>query len=127
VTQVTKTTGPLAPALGHTAVRQLLARLGLARIVNVRVPHCREAFGVRIDSLSSTASTTSPTTDPHNQHSGTSTNLEQHPKTKEAWSLCYSGDCRPSEALAELGRGATVCIHEASFGDDMQVRVQEIE
>jgi hypothetical protein len=26
-----------------------------------------------------------------------------------------------------LGRGATVCIHEASFGDDMQVREDEEE
>jgi hypothetical protein len=71
---------------------------------------------VRIDCAS-----TKPTTTNAAQHREQSSDIEA------GWSLCYSGDCRPSEALAELGRGATVCIHEASFGDDMQVREDEEE
>lgn len=32
----------------------------------------------------------------------------------------YSGDCRPSKHFAEIGKGSTVCIHEATFDDELQ-------
>lgn len=32
----------------------------------------------------------------------------------------YSGDCRPSTNFAEIGKGSTVCIHEATFDDELQ-------
>jgi ribonuclease Z len=32
----------------------------------------------------------------------------------------YSGDCRPSEAFSKIGKGSTVCIHEATFDDELQ-------
>ena len=32
----------------------------------------------------------------------------------------YSGDCRPSQAFAQIGQGSTVCIHEATFDDELQ-------
>lgn len=32
----------------------------------------------------------------------------------------YSGDCRPSKAFVEIGKGSTVCIHEATFDDELQ-------
>ena len=32
----------------------------------------------------------------------------------------YSGDCRPSRSFAKIGRGSTVCIHEATFDDELQ-------
>lgn len=32
----------------------------------------------------------------------------------------YSGDCRPSKAFSEIGKGSTVCIHEATFDDELQ-------
>ena len=32
----------------------------------------------------------------------------------------YSGDCRPSKAFSQIGRGSTVCIHEATFDDELQ-------
>ena len=32
----------------------------------------------------------------------------------------YSGDCRPSERFAEIGKDSTVLVHEATFDDDMQ-------
>ncbi|KAK0781523.1 hypothetical protein LTR75_014669, partial [Friedmanniomyces endolithicus] len=31
----------------------------------------------------------------------------------------YSGDCRPSHAFSRIGRGSTVCIHEATFDDEL--------
>jgi ribonuclease Z len=35
--------------------------------------------------------------------------------------LAYSGDCRPSRELAQVGQGADVLIHEATFEDGMEV------
>ncbi|EMC92298.1 hypothetical protein BAUCODRAFT_38329 [Baudoinia panamericana UAMH 10762] len=32
----------------------------------------------------------------------------------------YSGDCRPSRAFSAIGKGSTVCIHEATFDDTMR-------
>ncbi|KAL1994053.1 hypothetical protein VTN49DRAFT_2722 [Thermomyces lanuginosus] len=41
-----------------------------------------------------------------------------------AWSdgfkLSYSGDCRPSAKFAEIGKGSTVLIHEATFQNSMR-------
>ncbi|GAM91588.1 hypothetical protein ANO11243_096400 [Dothideomycetidae sp. 11243] len=34
--------------------------------------------------------------------------------------VSYSGDCRPSLDLAEIGHGSTVCIHEATFDDELR-------
>ena len=34
--------------------------------------------------------------------------------------VVYSGDTKPCEALIEAGQGATVLIHEATMGDDME-------
>ncbi|KAK3678668.1 hypothetical protein LTR78_001121 [Recurvomyces mirabilis] len=31
----------------------------------------------------------------------------------------YSGDCRPSKAFEVIGKGSTVCIHEATFDDEL--------
>lgn len=35
------------------------------------------------------------------------------------WKVVYSGDTRPCPLLGEVGRGATLAIHEATFDDDM--------
>ncbi|KAL8786255.1 MAG: hypothetical protein Q9195_008279 [Heterodermia aff. obscurata] len=32
----------------------------------------------------------------------------------------YSGDCRPSEEFARIGKGSTVLLHEATFDDERQ-------
>ncbi|KAK6406128.1 hypothetical protein LTR81_019229, partial [Elasticomyces elasticus] len=32
----------------------------------------------------------------------------------------YSGDCRPSHDFSRIGKGSTVCIHEATFDDELQ-------
>ncbi|KAK3072511.1 hypothetical protein LTR53_006693 [Teratosphaeriaceae sp. CCFEE 6253] len=33
--------------------------------------------------------------------------------------VSYSGDCRPSQPFVGIGRGSTVCIHEATFDDEL--------
>ena len=33
--------------------------------------------------------------------------------------VSYSGDCRPSQAFSQIGRGSTVVIHEATFDDEL--------
>jgi ribonuclease BN (tRNA processing enzyme) len=33
------------------------------------------------------------------------------------WRLAYSGDCRPSAALAQAAQGATLLVHEATYGE----------
>ena len=40
------------------------------------------------------------------------------------WSVAYSGDGRPSTALAAAARGCTLLIHEATFGDKLQSHAQ---
>ncbi|KAJ8607829.1 hypothetical protein MRB53_040022 [Persea americana] len=37
----------------------------------------------------------------------------------DGFKASYSGDCRPSRAFAQIGAGSTVCIHEATFSDDL--------
>lgn len=37
----------------------------------------------------------------------------------DGFKVSYSGDCRPSEKFASIGRGSTVLIHEATFQDNM--------
>ncbi|KAK0124389.1 hypothetical protein ONS95_009351 [Cadophora gregata] len=34
--------------------------------------------------------------------------------------VAYSGDCRPSERFVEIGRDATLLIHEATFDDELR-------
>ena len=67
--------------------------MGIKEMVNVQVDHCRQAYGVSV-TLSCPAS---PDKD---------------------CKLVYSGDTRPCEAVSQLGVGASVLIHEATFGDD---------
>jgi ribonuclease Z len=35
--------------------------------------------------------------------------------------IAYSGDCRPSDAFVEIGQGATLLIHEATFDDELGI------
>ena len=34
--------------------------------------------------------------------------------------FAYSGDCRPSRSFTEIGQGATVLLHEATFDDELR-------
>jgi ribonuclease Z len=40
--------------------------------------------------------------------------------TPSGFKVSYSGDCRPSHKFAVIGKGSTVCIHEATFDDELQ-------
>ena len=40
------------------------------------------------------------------------------------FSLCYSGDCRPSRRLAAAARGVHVLVHEATFADDLRAHAE---
>ena len=113
--------------------------LDLRRICNVRVRHCREAYGVLVESFHFRSEASFP----HRADGA------KHPwhflpgcSTAEAveWRLLYSGDCRPSDDLVRLGKdtqqqltsptkllrdtaadAATSdhLIHEATFEDEM--------
>ncbi|KAI9782157.1 MAG: hypothetical protein M1816_001991 [Peltula sp. TS41687] len=37
----------------------------------------------------------------------------------DGFKFSYSGDCRPSKAFAETGKGTTVLVHEATFDDEL--------
>ena len=37
-----------------------------------------------------------------------------------SFKFTYSGDCRPSRSLAEIGQGSTVLLHEATFDDELR-------
>ena len=38
----------------------------------------------------------------------------------DGFKVSYSGDCRPSKAFVEIGKGSTVLIHEATFDDELR-------
>jgi ribonuclease Z len=40
---------------------------------------------------------------------------------QDGWSVVFSGDTLPTDALVEAGKGATVLVHEATMGDDQGV------
>lgn len=74
------------------------ADLGLANVQAVLVKHCRGARAV---------SFTLPTLP---CDAG---------KNLKPFKVSYSGDCRPSRDFAEIGKDSTVCIHEATFEDEL--------
>lgn len=39
----------------------------------------------------------------------------------DGFKFSYSGDCRPSKAFAEIGKGTTVLVHEATFDDELHI------
>ncbi|KFX87161.1 hypothetical protein V490_08489 [Pseudogymnoascus sp. VKM F-3557] len=41
-------------------------------------------------------------------------------KFPNGFSVAYSGDCRPSADFANIGKGATVLIHEATFDNELE-------
>ena len=40
--------------------------------------------------------------------------------TNRNFSLCYSGDCRPSKHLSQAAKNVSLFIHEATFGDALE-------
>ena len=72
--------------------------LNLQDIQAVAVQHCHGARAVSL-TFPSTPST---------------------PPNQQQFKVSYSGDCRPSKPFSQIGKGSTVCIHEATFDDELQ-------
>ena len=126
----------------RAALLEAMRALDLRRICNVRVRHCREAYGVLVESLPLPAPRLASPTAPMALEAPMALSAEAH-STAEAveWRLLYSGDCRPSDDLVRLGKDtqqqltsptkllrdtppltlppATILIHEATFEDEM--------
>ncbi|KAI8807054.1 beta-lactamase-like protein, partial [Cladochytrium replicatum] len=43
----------------------------------------------------------------------------------DGWKIVFSGDCRPSQDLIQVGRNATVLIHEATFDSGMEHEAED--
>ena len=71
----------------------LLKNMGIESISNVKVVHCNESYGVAV------------------------TLVKYGDLQLKPFTIVYSGDTRPCRKLTELGQGATVLIHEATFDD----------
>jgi ribonuclease Z len=71
---------------------------GFSDIQSARVAHCHGAMAVSITFPSS------PT----------------DPDGIKPLKVSYSGDCRPSQHFAKIGRDTTVLVHEATFDDELQ-------
>lgn len=101
---------PLAPVLGASTLHLshnkcpitpldyslLPTLLGVQDIQAVHVDHCRGALAVAITFPPASAGA-------------------------QPFKLAYSGDARPSQRFAAIGRDATVLVHEATFDDELQV------
>lgn len=72
---------------------EYLKNMGIEQVSNVKVVHCNESYGVAI------------------------TLVKYGDLQLKPFKLVYSGDTRPCRKLTELGQGATLLIHEATFDD----------
>jgi ribonuclease Z len=82
--------------------------LGLRTVQAVDVKHCHGAKGLAL---------TWPA--PYDVAFSPETQKTLYPYPVRRFKIAYSGDCRPSAALARIGHGATVLLHEATFDDDL--------
>ncbi|OZJ02530.1 hypothetical protein BZG36_04131 [Bifiguratus adelaidae] len=76
----------------------LCTDLQLADITTTPVDHCPKAYGVAFQKASA--------------------------NTKD-WKVVYSGDTRPCQALVDIGKDATLLIHEATFDDTKMQEARE--
>ena len=75
----------------NNLISDLKKECGLDKLISVEVIHCPFAYGLVV----------------------------QHQKSH--FKLVYSGDTRPSEDLVNLGKGAHLLIHEATFEPSMVI------
>ena len=98
----------------RAALLEAMRALDLRRICNVRVRHCREAYGVLVESLPLPSAPRPPASSysppaplaPDAPVALLSPPPAAHSTAEPAveWRLLYSGDCRPSDDLVRLGR-----------------------
>lgn len=134
---------PRPPPHVAAAATRALARAGVLRATSVRVRHCAHAYALVLTVAATAAKAAAAVANasagvpgngsagaPGNASPGGSATVapvgegvgdgEVAGKGGEDWKLVYSGDCRPSDALVEEGKGAAVLIHEATFDESKQ-------
>lgn len=95
----------VSPHMRHQAAQArqkadaVLQSIGVLSLRNVQVVHCGQSYGLSIEVAAGPGNTNDNT-------------------TADSMKIVYSGDTRPCARLVELGRNATVLIHEATFEDD---------
>lgn len=111
----------------NEVVQAELARGGMTGMTTVRVTHCRHSYGVVFERGSSSGGGTG------GGGGGRSSSINAGGVGASAaagagsagsgdagsFKVVYSGDCRPTHALVEAGRGATVLVHDSTFDDDL--------
>jgi len=106
----------------YMAALAAMSAAGIAKLENVRVKHCPESYGVRVEISEALAS--------HHMHTETQTEdiqnaglqgdinddilmlLDRDRQQLQTLSLVYSGDCRPCASLVRLAMHCDVLIHE---------------
>ena len=73
----------------NSKIQKILENLNLKDITTVQVDHCPLAYGIVLETI------------------------------KNQIKISYSGDCRPSMDLIQIGKDSDILIHEATFDDNM--------
>ncbi|OAA58630.1 tRNA processing endoribonuclease [Niveomyces insectorum RCEF 264] len=96
------------------------AEFGLQRIDACRVEHCHGALAVVFTWASSLSSSSAASSSaPSEQSSTGATEADAATPPPPPLKIAYSGDCRPSDDFAQIGRGATLLVHESTFDDEL--------
>lgn len=115
----------------NEVVQAELARGGMTGMTTVCVTHCRDAYGVVFERSSRSADGSARgggrgssvdaagagRVDVSASAAAGAANAGSH--DAGGFKVVYSGDCRPTHALVEAGRGATVLVHDSTFDDDL--------
>jgi ribonuclease Z len=88
-----------------SAANAILSDIGIQRLENIQVIHCGQSYGLVLEGSGYP-----------NLHE----EVGEEALGRSTFKLVYSGDTRPSDRLVEMGRDATILIHEATFEDSLQ-------
>lgn len=93
---------------------EILTGMGIVQLTNCKVNHCYQSYGAAlVVDINRCAHI-----DDSGRQSPPSKRLK--PSFENMFKLVYSGDTRPCNRLVEIGRNATILIHEATFDDSME-------
>lgn len=94
------TPAPVPPE-ARAAIDAAVAGMGLSRFESVLVAHCAHAYGLVLERAAGSEGSSS--------------------SASGGWKLVFSGDTRPCARLVGAAKGATLLIHEVSWGLQMPV------